>query len=127
MLYLLVGVVSMQAQNNAQDSLCNPALPCGSDRVYNLKLKEVLIPTAIVGASALYVGNKWLTKQRDNVQDAFSAKGRNKISMDEYSQYAPMVAVYGLNLFGIKGKHFLKTGQSFLPCLMQQWGLLSML
>lgn len=63
MLYLLVGVVSMQAQNNAQDSLCNPALPCGSDRVYNLKLKEVLIPTAIVGASALYVGNKWLTKQ----------------------------------------------------------------
>lgn len=28
--------------------------------------------------------------------------------MDEYSQYAPMVAVYGLNLFGIKGKHSFK-------------------
>lgn len=107
-IYLLVGVVSLQAQNNVQDSFCNVALPCGSDRMHSLKLKEVLIPAAIVGVSALYVDNGWLTRQRDNVQDAFSAKGRNKISIDEYSQYAPMVTVYGLNLFGVKGKHSFK-------------------
>jgi len=77
----------------------------GADGTHNLKLKDVLIPAAAFGASAMFVHNGWLTKQRENVQDVLSAKGRHKLKIDEYSQYAPMVAVYGLNLCGVKGKH----------------------
>lgn len=50
----------------------------------------------------------WFTEQRENVQDLLSAKGRNKIKFDDYMQYSPMVAVYGLNLAGVKGKHSFK-------------------
>ena len=79
-----------------------------TDDTHNLRLKEVLIPTAVIGASALFVHNGWLTKQRENVQNVLSVKGKYKFKLDDHSQYAPMVAVYGLNLCGIKGKHGFK-------------------
>jgi len=94
------------AQVQDTDSLWQTTyIPHDKDDTHNLKLKEVLIPTAVVGVSALFVHNGWLTKQRENVQEILSAKGCRKFKVDEYSQYAPMAAVYGLNLCGVKGKH----------------------
>lgn len=61
-----------------------------------------------IGTAALFVCDGWFTEQRENVQDLLSAKGRNKIKFDDYMQYSPMVAVYGLNLAGVKGKHSFK-------------------
>lgn len=77
----------------------------GVDNTHNLKLKEILIPTGMVGVSALFVHNGWLTRQRESVQAALSAKGKHKFTVDDYSQYVPMIAVYGLNLCGLQGKH----------------------
>lgn len=42
------------------------------------------------------------------MQDALSQKGRHKIHIDDYMQYSLMVAVYGLNLAGVKGQHSFK-------------------
>lgn len=95
------------AQVQEMDSLCQNSIypQYVTDDIHRLKLKEILIPTAVIGTSALFVYNEWLTTQRENIQDALSAKGQHKFKIDDYSQYAPMVAVYGLNLCGIKGKH----------------------
>lgn len=106
--FLVGGVVSLHAQNSVQDSLCNGIGTGNFNGMHGLKLPEVLIPTAMVGVSAMYVSSGWLKTHRDNVQDVFSAKGKNKIKLDDYMQYAPMVAVYGLNLFGVKGEHAFK-------------------
>jgi len=67
--------------------------------------EEVILPTSIVAVSALFVNNGWLTQRREDVQDIFSAHGKNHIKIDDYMQYSPMLAVYALNLCGIKGKH----------------------
>ena len=106
----LVGcAVTIQAQENVWDSVYHVTSPkCITDNTHRLKLKEVLIPAALVGVSALYVRNDCLEKQRMEVQDALSAKGKSKFKADDYIQYAPMVAVYGLNLFDVKGKHSFK-------------------
>ena len=102
----------MKAQGMAvTDSLwCQQSLPvCIVDDTHGLKLREVLIPTAVVGVSALYaVGGDWFSSQRECVQDALSGKGRNKVKIDDYLQYSQMVAVYGLNLAGVKGAHSFK-------------------
>lgn len=98
--------MATHAQAQETDSLRHTvSVRCGIDDTHNLKLKEVLIPTGVIGISALFVHNGWLTKQRESIQDALSAKGRHKFKVDDYSQYAPMTAVYGLNLCGVKGKH----------------------
>ncbi|MDD6209494.1 MAG: phosphatase PAP2 family protein [Bacteroidales bacterium] len=95
-----------------------------TDDTHSLKLKEVLIPTAVVGVSALFIHDGWLTKQRENVQDVLSAKGRHKTKVDEYSQYVPMLAVYGLNLCGVKGQHGLVDRSIILAMSYATMGIL---
>lgn len=109
MMCLLVGVfMSSQAQNSVQDSLGNAAYSVDWDRTHRLKLREVLIPIALVGISALYVGSDWFVAQKESVQDFLSAQGKNRVKVDDYLQYTPMAAVYGLNLLGVKGEHAFK-------------------
>lgn len=79
--------------------------PVTADGSHSLKPGEVLVPAALFGVSALFVHNGWLAGRKENVQDALSAGGRRKFKADDYSQYAPMAAVYGLNLCGVEGKH----------------------
>ncbi len=76
-----------------------------SDDTHRLSLTEVLIPTAAIGLSALCVNNGWLVKQRNCIQNSLSPGGDHRIKIDDYLQYSQMVAVYGLNLCGVKGKH----------------------
>ena len=94
-LFLFGGVVSV----HAQDSLYHTILPDSvvSDNTHHLKLKTLVIPTVLTGTSALCVHNRWLTKQREDIQDKLSAKGEHKVKIDNYLQYTPMLAVYGLN------------------------------
>ena len=96
------------SQNGVKDSLYKELPKPVLDEVYQLKFKEVLVPVMGIGTAALFVCDGWFTEQRENVQDLLSAKGRNKIKFDDYMQYSPMVAVYGLNLAGVKGKHSFK-------------------
>lgn len=104
--FLMGCVLSAHAQIQETDSLHQTvSIQYATDHTHNLKLKEVLIPAGIIGVSAFSVHNGWLVKQREHVQDVFSAKGKHKFKADDYSQYAPMLAVYGLNLCGVKGTH----------------------
>lgn len=124
--FLMGCVAPALAQVQKQDSLSQAtvSIQYTTDDTHDLKLKEVLIPTAVVGASALFVPKGWLKKQRENVQDVLSAKGRHTFKVDEYSQYAPMVAVYGLNLCGIKGKHGFKDRTIILAMSYATMGIL---
>lgn len=124
--FLMGCVVPVLAQVQKQDSMSQAtvSIQYTTDDTHSLKLKEVLIPTVVVGASALFVHKGWLTKQRENVQDVLSAKGRRKFKVDEYSQYTPMVAVYGLNLCGIKGKHGFKDRTIILAMSYATMGIL---
>lgn len=107
---LLTGsVVPLQAQHIVKDSLYVDSSPtCASGESHTLKWQEVVIPAAAIGLSALYVDNGWLKRQRESVQDALSAKGESKFKADDYLQYSPIVAAYGLDLLGVKARHSLK-------------------
>lgn len=102
-------VVPIQAQHSeVKDSLLNLNPTCITDGTHTFTWKEIVIPTSLFGISALYVESGWLKKHKEYAQDALSAKGRNKTKVDDYIQYTPMVAVYGLELFKIKPKHSFK-------------------
>lgn len=104
--FLMGSTVPVQAQYDVKDSLA--AMKCIPDGTHILKWQEIVVPAALVGVSALYVENGWLKKQRMKVQDALSGKGKNKFKADDYIQYAPMAAAYGLNFLGVKARHSLK-------------------
>ena len=102
-LFLFGGVVSV----HAQDSLYHTTLPDSVvyDSTHHLQLKTLVAPVVLTGASALCVHNGWLIQQRENIQAKLSAKGEHKVKIDNYIQYSPMLAVYGLNILGVDGKH----------------------
>lgn len=108
---LLVGrITSLQAQYSVKDSTHHSALlqsQCHSGGAHDFRWKEIAIPTALVGLSALAVENTWMKKQRLNLQDAISGKGKNKCKVDDFLQYSPMVAAYALDFTNIKAKHSL--------------------
>ncbi len=75
---------------------------------HSINAAEIIVPAAVIGLSALSVKNNWLTKQRENIQDALSAKGKHHFKADEYLRFAPMAADIALNAFGVKGQHNFK-------------------
>jgi membrane-associated phospholipid phosphatase len=65
-------------------------------------LKPYIAPALLISAgTALHFSTSAKENFQDWVQDNFAYSG----SIDDYIQYAPVVAVYGLNAFGVKGKN----------------------
>lgn len=65
-------------------------------------IKPYLVPAFLIsGGLGLHFSTKTKENFQDWVQDNFAYSG----SADDYIQYAPLAAVYSLNVLGIKGKN----------------------
>lgn len=122
--FLLSFLMPTQAQDSVEDSLYKPvSLKCTTGNPYHLNPEEILIPAALVGISALYVQRKW-TRHKKSIQRSISIEKTGKFKLDDYIQYSPAVAVYGLNLLGIKGKHSLKDRTIILAMAYVSMGII---
>lgn len=72
-----------------------------------ISLRSVLVPAAMITYGAFTLGNKDLRNLNLAVRkEVWEQRDNNKgIHIDDFSLIAPAVAVYGLNMAGIKGKH----------------------
>ncbi len=65
-------------------------------------LKPYIAPAILISAgTALHFS----TDAKENFQDWVQSKFTYSGDVDDYIQYAPLVAVYSLNIFGVKGKN----------------------
>jgi hypothetical protein len=65
-------------------------------------MKPWIAPVLLIsGGTALH----FMTDTKENVRDFMQENLACQTRIDDYAQYAPMVAVYALNAFGIKGKN----------------------
>lgn len=95
LLFLLIFQTAFAQQNLAKDSL--------SLNENTLKVKQFFIPSAFVATGFVLLYDK---KVNENIKNSIQKNNSNfKISIDNYSQFAPGAAVFALNAFGIKGKH----------------------
>ncbi|BAV05499.1 PAP2 superfamily protein [Filimonas lacunae] len=80
-----------------------------STRLYTPKATTVIIPAAmaVYGFTAMHVSRlqQWSYNVHQGVSQINPA---NHVSVDNYLQWAPAVAVYSLNLAGVKGAHNFK-------------------
>lgn len=116
----------LPVQSQEQDSLYHNTITeertCGS--THKLKIKDIIVPTAIVGVSALYVNNSCLSAQKEKIQNALVAEDGKKFKLDDYLQYSPMAAVYALNLSGIDGMHNFKERTTILAMSYLTMGII---
>ena len=59
----------------------------------------------MIGVGLLGLNKGWLEDQNHKLRDALQKNSPHHIKLDDYSQYAPLVALYGLDLVGVRGKH----------------------
>lgn len=106
---LVVLFLLLSSAVRAGDSLrCDMPRQETFDDCHRLKAVDIVVPAALIGVSALYIENGWMVRQKRAVKYAVVPKDRHKVHVDDYVQYAPVGAVYGLNLAGLRGRHSFK-------------------
>ncbi|OOG69861.1 phosphatase PAP2 family protein [Flavobacterium sp. A45] len=105
-LYLLVLLSTsiLTAQNNVVDTIFV------QDSVKNLKFnyKQLIIPTALIGYGLIGIESDQIKNFNSEVQEEVTEHIDDKVTIDDFAQYAPAAAVYALNAFGDKGKNNLR-------------------
>ena len=77
----------------------------GKGNPYQFCIRQVILPSVLIGVGIIGLESDWLKYQNSEMRDELQENIDRHFSIDDFTQYAPMVAVYGLNLCGIKGKH----------------------
>lgn len=90
---------SVQAQYAKQDSI--KVIP----EENRLNYKRLIIPTVFVGYGVASLTIKDLKQLNFSTRDEINEHKPDHIRLDNYTQFAPAVLVYGLNAAGIEGKH----------------------
>jgi len=98
----LILSLGLKAQTKSMDTLSL------NDNAYKFSAKKLIIPSMLISYGVLSLtvdGLKTLNKSTRYESSEHITPGAK---IDNYMQYAPAVAVYGLNLAGVKGKHNFK-------------------
>ncbi|KDN55542.1 phosphatase PAP2 family protein [Flavobacterium seoulense] len=95
---------SIWAQNTANDTIK------AQDTLQNLKFnyKQLIIPSVFIGYGFIGLESDQLKSYNSQIKKEVNEDIDNKVSIDDFSQWAPAISVYGLNALGIKGKNNLK-------------------
>ena len=107
-IFLLVVLLSAQAQMKAQSDstgLLRTDTVIGKGNPYKFRIRQVILPTVLIGVGIIGLESDWLKYQNREMRDELQENIDRHFTMDDFTQYVPMAAVYGLNLCGIKGKH----------------------
>lgn len=89
------------AENEPGKSVCTPM--CSSP--YKFQPLQLIVPGTLIGVGIIGLKSDWLKYQNKEVRDELQENIDRKFTIDDFTQYTPMAATYGLNLCGIKGMH----------------------
>lgn len=79
-------------------------------KTQNIKFnpKQLIIPATLITYGAIALGEKHLKNLNEDIKWGVIENIDEKITVDDFSQYAPMASVYVLNAFGVDGKNSLR-------------------
>lgn len=96
---LLIGFLSYTYSQNIQND---------SIQKNKFNYKAIIIPTVLIGYGVIGIESDQIKYFNSEIKEELQENIDEKITIDDFSQYLPAASVYGLNAFGIKGKHNFK-------------------
>ena len=78
------------------------------DKTHQFTYKKLIIPAVFISYGFASLGIDGLKTLNSSTQYEIAEHKPDHINMDNYTPFAPVVLVYGLNALGVKGKHNLK-------------------
>ena len=103
---LLLIILLQASQIFAQDSTDVPTILLKKDLKF--KYEALIIPAALVGFGVIGLESESIKNINNSTRDEITEHIDEKLSIDDFSQYAPFASVYALNAFGVKGKNNFK-------------------
>src|SRR5690606_16095136 len=94
--------LSLKAQTVGKDTLSI------EDKAYKFSAKKLIVPSVLISYGALSLMSDDLKSLNQSTRYETREHIIAGATIDNYMQYAPAAAVYGLNLAGVKGKHNFK-------------------
>ncbi|AZA54904.1 phosphatase PAP2 family protein [Chryseobacterium sp. G0201] len=79
--------------------------PNSEDKTHEFSYKKLIIPTAFISYGVASLSIKSLKELNFSTQYEIGEHKPDHIRLDNYTQFAPAVLVYGLNAAGVQGKH----------------------
>ncbi|MFV0328779.1 MAG: phosphatase PAP2 family protein [Dysgonomonas sp.] len=79
--------------------------PIEKKNIFNASYSKFIIPTALISYGIITRESKSLQQLDHSTHNEISEHLKVSIPIDDYSQFAPALAIYGLDLMGIKAKH----------------------
>jgi hypothetical protein len=93
---------------NAQEIIQNDSLEITNKTSKKLNYKPLIIPAALMSYGIIGIESDALKSFNLEIKEEVDENIDKKFTIDDFSMYAPVVAVYALNFSGIKGKNNLR-------------------
>ena len=72
---------------------------------YRFKPTQLIAPATLIGVGLIGLESEWLIYQNKEIRAELQESIGSKFTIDDFLQYSPAAASYGLKLCGVKGKH----------------------
>ena len=106
LLWSIILPVTVFASNENTDTLTVDTLKCHeSKNPYRFRPTQLIIPGVVIGAGFIGLESDWLKYTNHETKEELQEHPHSKLGVDDFSQYAPVTAAYGLRLCGVKGLH----------------------
>ncbi|WP_239986563.1 MULTISPECIES: phosphatase PAP2 family protein [Arenibacter] len=91
-------VTPVMAQQSSHDSIA-------FSNKYKFKYPSIIVPASLIAYGIVGIESDGLKLVNSGVKEEVNEHIDQKITIDNFSQYAPGLSVYGLNMLGVKGEH----------------------
>lgn len=103
-LFLILGKVGAQTNDTVQVAKQDSVVTVSTE-ANHFNYKRLIIPTALIGYGVASLSVRGIQQLNFSTRDEINEHQPDHIRLDNYTQFAPAALVYGLNAFGVKGKH----------------------
>lgn len=102
-------VVSIAAADSIALQIASAALPTDifarRSSPYRFKPSQLIAPAALIGIGFIGLESEWLIYQNKEIRAELQESIDSQFTIDDFLQYSPAAASYGLKLCGVKGRH----------------------
>ncbi len=72
---------------------------------YRFRPLGLAIPATLIGVGIIGLESDWLKGHNHEIREELQEHPHSRITIDDFTQFAPLVATYGLKLFGVRSLH----------------------
>lgn len=103
-LFTLCSFITVNAQEIKKDSISKDSV----SHPNKFHFKKLIIPSLLISYGVIGIESDQLKSFNTGIRDEVKEDIDQKITIDDFSQYAPLLSVYALNFAGVKGKNNFK-------------------